>query len=534
MTKVLKVFIIDDEEKRKKAITRIWEQILSRTGLEFKISFFDNFPEAQESMNERPHLAIVDNVMVDEDEDELDNEGLNFISKFKNPESDSIHADTLYYLVTGASFNIEALSNHTPNPDLIVTKTNLSNETYQKYLAKRIRQQLKRLPIGDILFPDAEDDLKVESFKNELSSILEQCLKSFHSEFIDLRKNRMSLTSMTGGYSGSYVFKIENASLSNIKLMPLAFKISNSDYIKEEVDKYNAFLRLNLPHDMRVDLIGYGRAGSYSGVLYAFAFGDADGMVNATSCIEEKDLDAINLISRRLFGKDDIGWYNSRLNSKTIESFFQNSSEYDLLKDPLRTKNQIKNFKRLFPEEKIKIDASVQIGPKSFIGIRKLLSRKGMHQIPLTICHGDLNTNNIFINSSKTSISMIDFEYSGEDWCYKDLVSLETSTRVFWGGKSMSSENFWDIFETEVDLFIKIKSHNFEDVGKYFTPIQKLRHSAMSMDRNKVDDTSYRAYMFGYAFHCLKLLGMTHWTQDQLCRLGASYLASLSVLEGLT
>ncbi len=281
MARDLRAVLVDDDAQRAPAFRATWKGILTQIFAHADVALVNDVDATDEILKGRPHIVILDNVFPDQKRRrEVPNRGLDFIVSHK-----VLYPDTLFILYTGNTFQVDALGNKFPNPDLIVTKTSLANVAYQTYIAKCISEKLQRIPVPDLMFPDARDSADVDRFRDDLHSIIEQCLLVVQDRPAGDYVRQVNLTRMGGGYSGSYVYLATIFGSDRHQNLPFALKITEGSGISEEVNRYNTFARLQMPHDMRVDLLGAGRTGRYSGALYAFAFGKIGGISSATDRI---------------------------------------------------------------------------------------------------------------------------------------------------------------------------------------------------------------------------------------------------------
>ena len=168
----------------------------------------------------------------------------------------------------------------------------------------------------------------------------------------------------------------------------------------------------------------------------------------------------------------------------------------------------------------------------TFPHIRRLLYKFDKEEVIVTPCHGDLNTNNIFLSNKKSSIALIDFEYSCPDMVFKDFISLETSIRAYHNENSCT---LGDLVKLELQC---IKSKSVD--GEYFGNINKIREASKKLSNNlnlanKFSLYNYdKLYYIGLLFHLFKLLGLSIWEGSQIKRLLAAYIATAIYLDEIS
>lgn len=524
MPRPLTAFLIDDEVYKRPKLKEIWTAILAPLASTVEVKTFQTVEEAREELHTRPHVAIVDNVYVKET-GEMENEGVGFIAD-ERPS----HLDTMFILHTEQTFSVEQLGRRHPNPDMIVTKINSTSESYQDYIRGHIRSFLRRTPLGTLVFSDLSEQKIVESYQNEFRSIVEQCLFVFNKGGSGDPIEQVSLKPLKGGYSGSEVFLIDIASSERYENVPFVLKVSKSEFIHEEVDRYNRYVRLQISHDMRVDLVGHGTAGEYSGVLYAFAFGSRRRVKPASDALRAGDMKAINRITKRVFDATRIGWYNAPRPAEDVSTYYNNNLEYEPHKDD-RRKQGLKHWAEILSgDDYCRIaDEEINIAGFKCLPIRRIISKMEKLQVLETIVHGDFNSNNIFFGASASNIALIDFEYSGFDMVFKDYVSLEMSIRTeFKQPEPKDALPLGELIKSE-HFLLSTGDVSDGDALPYLCLCRDVRKSAC----DKFSGIDRRLYLIGVAFHAFKLLGIPAWNNIQAARLLSAYVAACLQLESL-
>lgn len=524
MDKLIAV-LIDDDRKRNTKLEEIWKGILTDVYSEIDFTVIEDINKVEQIFKHRPHILIVDNVFCDKDGREESNVGVDFIKTNK-----SKYSDILFILCTGATFQVDALGNRFPNPDFIVTKTHLTFQPYQTYITSKIKELLKRMPCGEVAFSEDLSHFDLKEKRDHIASILEQCTAVFHSSFKRDNQFRIVLTPLGGGYSGSNVFQCDITGREMHSTVPFVFKFGKNLNIFREVDNYNSNVRLNMPHDMRVDLVGYGNTDEFGGVLYAFAFGKEAGIISATDALNVTNSVLIDTIINKVLLSETIGWYKNPLAGAPIPDFYSNSEEYSPSKDVNRLHGLEKNISKITPYVKHRINEEIfEISCYKVEHIRRLLNGFYDETVVTALCHGDFNTNNIFLDSSGTSIATIDFEYSCQDMLFKDFISLESSARVYCNDVDCELEPL-----IRQEIYLLKHTTLPENSTKYINNVFKIRNSA-NLLHSKIDiggNIDYtKMYNVGLAMHLFKLLGLEIWKESQIKRLTAGFFAVLSHLS---
>ncbi|QIO61581.1 phosphotransferase [Rhizobium leguminosarum] len=529
MKRKFRVLLIEDDRERRARFISVWKAAFSAANVEVDIQFEENFENIDELMKKRPHVAIFDNVFEETSVTRgkaRDNLGIEQLSRLK-----PYHTDTVFALYTEATFSIDQLGVRLPNPDMLITKTHLSNNEYQQYLGRNLSNQVKRLPFGNLGFLKPSVRPEFSTIEPELTSVIEQCIFGFLNNELNDEVIEIRLHKLTGGFSGSSVFRLEFFGSTRYENIPFVLKFSRKANVSNEATRYNSFVRLQLSHDMRVDLIGYGEAGDWAGACYAFAFGRADGVVTLTDRLREGDAGAVKNAVERIFASNTTGWYNTKMvDPQRLDEFFSNSQEYSLSKDDRRLGGLRSALSELATDEGVLSTVStdtIRYGSFECGSLRRTLAKKGSGSIDLCFGHGDLNANNIFIDSSGKNLAMIDFEYAGLDHCYKDFVSLESSFRLEYRKGPFPVMTLLDLVAVEKALLADVVGA-VEGEPDYVEPVRQLRKAAVARFGAPLGVN----YFVALGLHSLKLLGVdADWRPDQKKALAAAALAAASSAE---
>lgn len=530
------VVLVDDDTDRAPNFRNIWKNIIRDVFSTVDVRLVTDIDAVDDILKGRPHVLVIDNVFVDKmTKREVPNRGLDFIVQHKDK-----YPDCVFLLYTGKGFQIDTLGNKFPNPDLLVTKISLSNAEYQRYISRCISERVRRLPIRSLTFLDAKDAIEVEELQEDLQSIAEQCLLVVQDRDRKEYIRQVNLRRLAGGYSGSLVYLADVYGAERYHNLPFVLKVTPGVDVSNEVSRYNSFARLQMPHDMRVDLIGSGCTGDYSGAIYSFAFGRAAGIASATNRIKGGDFAFIDTVITKLFLSTEIGWYKTPQHKVKVENFYSNSEEYAPSKDGGRLDGLRNNAFDIFSSSDITINEDLySVGSRRWQHIRRQLGKFYDQSMPETICHGDFNSNNIILSSDSQSLSVIDFEYTGFDCFYKDFISLESSVRAYWNDQFFSTEDdCWTLYEAEQILLnggsCKEAVNRVPAAFSYFEIVQKIRGAAEAAAKLAGLDFKPELYALALAFHMLKLNGLRIWDASAKIKLMACLFATADRLERLS
>ncbi len=521
MTKDLKVLYVEDNPKDAENYGEIWKSLFREHGfpnVDFRTSSRFDLELVDEQL---PHVVIADNVLVSADgAEELDNEGAQFLADLK-----STYKHIVCILFTRATFSIKTLGQLTPNPDLLVPKTHFRSPEYQEdWVGPQINHLLSRRPIGTLVLEPPSTMSEYRDLTSAINCILEQCLNDVSSHELGLTA-QIKLSKLTGGASGASVFLTEVSGIERFHNVPLVFRISAKKYIFEEVANYKRFVSLQVPHDLRVELLGYGEHLDYGGALYAFALADVANTTTALSTLKDGDIDRSKVlrdILDRIFARENLGWYNSDGNG-TVElaEYFSEREEYNQKKDHRRIRGISANLKK-FGLGAFSIDGDyLSDGQRRFPLPRNIMEKLSGVEVQLAVAHGDLNLNNIIVSNDDQRLALIDFEYCGIDHVFKDFVSLEVSALDLFDGH--------DDFEYAFSHFRKV--HGFRnfwvDEGEL---IGVVRSAALAKVTGATPSPEV-SYLLCLAFHLFKVAALENIGKAHFVAMFASMCAALEKLD---
>src|SRR5262249_42114604 len=160
-----------------------------------------------------------------------------------------------------------------------------------------------------------------ESGEGQLASVIEQCLFSFQNgdvdsfgEYLDPIE-QVNLTRLRGGASGSQIFRCELYGALRNRNCAFVLKLDTVENIRREETRYNQFVRLQLPHNLRVELVGSGYSRDRAGILYGFAFGGQREVTTATDLLSAGKTRPLHNLLELLSAGQSAGWY--QLGNKT-------------------------------------------------------------------------------------------------------------------------------------------------------------------------------------------------------------------------
>ncbi len=510
MTKALRVIIADDQVNHAARIKAAWRSAL---GSGPEIDFYHSIQDLREKLQTRPHVIICDNQF-----SESINEGVTFIASAKLD-----HPDTVFVLMTGKSFDIEQLGQRVPNPDLLVPKPYLLNDKYLAFLGGELRSRVPRTPCN-IHVPKEVESIGIT--KQAFVSLVEQCVTSFNVlEFEVEAEYTVKFSLLSGGYSGAAVYQMNLEGAGRAPNLPLVMKCGTREQISREVGAFERWVRWQLPHDMRVDIIGRGNTRDHAGVCYGFVLGSSTELQTFTDVIRAVDFSISTSLLRRLFFAERSGWYLlSDADERPLSNYIANKPEYATEKDERRNNklrqacaevSETENMTCEFPSGLFIVNG------KSYGPVRGALFDRASQKVKLCYCHGDLNSNNIFLDKSGTNVALIDFEQSGEDHIFRDFISIETSIRMNLPEEQTQTLSFFELVEYERKMLINPGEECGDDFGEWVSLPRKLA-------REKFPNAEDEDYWIPLLLHSWKVLAVSEWDYEVKRRLVAIIFACCS------
>jgi len=517
----LKVLYIDDTPKDIENYGAIWKDLLEESGfkdVEFRSSLEFDLKLVDQQL---PHLVIADNVLfLEETNEELDDEGCLLIAQIKKK-----YEHIVCVLLTEATFSIKTLGQLTPNPDLLIPKPHFRSREYRSdWIGPKIKKLLMRRPIGDVIFEDPELISEYKDLFPAIECILEQCLNDVSSYESGLSA-QIKLSRLTGGVSGASVFLMQILGMERFNNVPLVFRLSNSTYIAEEIKNYKRFVSLQVPHDLRVELVGFGSHSESAGAIYAFALADVKNTTTALSLlssITDNQSSSLESILEKIFARPNLGWYSTdNIGAVNLIDYFSDREEYKPEKDHRRIRGISKNIKK-FDMSHHAINGDHISSDRYKLPLpRNIMGKLSGLNIKRTVVHGDLNLNNIIISENDQRLALIDFEYSGIDHVFKDFVSLEVSTLELY--------KHFNCFDRALDFFrARHSTDNFWEKNDDLIGNIRIVAKSKFSDASESPEISY---LLCLAFHLFKVAALNTIDKKYFVTMLASLCAALERLD---
>jgi hypothetical protein len=381
--------------------------------------------------------------------------------------------------------------------------------------------------------PDVEilnlDQLKTDIFKKsseirELEELVRQIVFTGHETDELIKANVVALLPISGGFSGSHVFKMEARNRkSGILSVPAVLKISRREFAEAEISNYQRYVKWGVPYLWRVDILGTGYTKNFGAIAYSFVMSGLQKFEALTQYIREGNEEIIRGALERLFSPEMKRWYGAELirdeeniNERYSQRYFRGTENKN---DSTKRFNHIaqREFGARFAQDHILVDG------EQFAKPVELLFGRPHGQYKSCICHGDLNSNNLIV-AANGELIFIDFQETGRGHVFEDFITMEASIRLY--------NNFVDDTKNWAEALRREQRIGAGDDPGGDQPaatIGLLRRLA----RRNFPSEEFRNYMYGVGVFHFRLL-RADITDNQAARCVAAILAAIHFLQSTT
>lgn len=418
-----------------------------------------------------------------------------------------------------------------PSFDMFIDKGGFISKD-KVYISQLQNEFLNKFHINPNVKIDSQSNIDPKfrsgKYKNELISLLSQSTFSSHKCDILINGNCIMLTPLSGGRSGSYVYKLTfKNNDEKINAVACVLKISKKEFALKEIDNYNKYVKWVLPYSWRVDLLGTGFTKNFGALCYSFVLSEYEEFDSLTKHIEQMDNDTINLVIKKIFNPQKKRWYSAEfihlgknINERYLNRYFHNITTKNETSDKFIDYCQKIFDKILFNKLHIEL-----YGKKCKLPIERLFGQpNGSYQS--CICHGDLNSNNVIV-SKNNEVIFIDFQSTGVGHVFEDFITLEMSIRLHYNIENLNKNNLYNWeeimqYENQLNTCCKIES-----LPAMYQLIYNIRKLAILNFPNE----RFENYYFGLAAFCCRLLRVTTFSKYQIGMILITIINSLSMLD---
>lgn len=349
----------------------------------------------------------------------------------------------------------------------------------------------------------------------EIAELIKLVLVNANTEMCDSACDAIMLETLTGGRSGSFVFKATPLSTDGRRLYPArtVIKVAPLDAGTTERGNYQQFVRPFLPSHYRPELHGFATAHDRAALCYSL-LGDGDKPETLTDRLAMGGMVALDPILLPLF-EHLHHWYSA---SQTRPE--KDLAQYYLTRYFKDTGSAILAESTLFRHAAQYFGAQhnargYRIHKVDFPAIcETLFGRCDAPAYTSCIVHGDLNSDNVMLDRHRQFAGIIDFQRTGRGHIFQDIVALEMSVRI----NAPSNATFDDIWEVE-RLIALGKPH----IGSnpYAAAIIGIRQAGRRLFGF---DEAFASYQFAVAATGLRLMRATDLSDAACARITASVL----------
>jgi anti-anti-sigma factor len=358
--------------------------------------------------------------------------------------------------------------------------------------------------ISDIIF---EGKLRID-IVGECPGWNDACARitqKLHPDCSELR-----LTPISGGYSGSLVFKVNAWDRSGRKEMPFVLKIDKWSAIHDEIRGYTEHVKRYIQNNA-TQIIQQCKLGDYGGILYNFV--GIKGTDSEISCLEDyyfsHTAEEVLPLFDHLFRVALRTWYGQpKLKEISLYEEYGSFDRYDEMKNYVQ-----EHFGVSEDEETIELPFGMGISANPLYFITNIIPERKSNTVSVyeASVHGDLNMKNVLMDEDK-NMWLIDFSKTGHSHILRDIAKLEAVLK-FETFEINSDKKLREIVELE-KIFLDVKDlsvipqipSTVRDlhVLKAFLCVQKLREYANVITLLDEDITQYFFSLFAYTMRVLK------------------------------
>jgi Response regulator receiver domain len=237
-------------------------------------------------------------------------------------------------------------------------------------------------------------------------------------------------------------------------------KIGPVDEIRQEVDRYQRFVKFGVRMEQRVELLSYAYDGLLGGIAYSFAGGVfGQSLMSLDELLRRQDgrhlvVDA----TKGLFNPDRKNWYGVRCRETSPVEYMQDTYETDFDECYQLLHSSLKKLQQRFGSRGVSFSVATEddpgtlafpggrlvIPPKNIIGSNEIYQKR-----PACLVHGDMHGGNVMIELDGSDgvaidstefdglsqaklkrICLIDYRSAGPGPRTVDAVALQASMRL--------------------------------------------------------------------------------------------------------
>ena len=332
----------------------------------------------------------------------------------------------------------------------------------------------------------------------------ERITRKLHPDCSEVR-----LTPISGGYSGSLVFRVNAWDRSGRKEMPFVLKMDKWSVINDEIRGYTEHVKRYIQNNA-TQIIQHCKLGDFGGILYNFV--GIKGTDSEIGCLEDyyfsHTVEEILPLFDQLFRVVLRTWYGQpKLKEISLYEEYSSFDRYDNIKEYVQS-----HFDVSADEETIELPFGLGTSTNPLYFIENIIPERKSETVSVyeASVHGDLNMKNVLMDEDN-NMWLIDFSDTRHSHILRDIAKLEAVLK-FETFDINSNEKLSEIMELE-KIFLDAKNlseipqipptlHD-PKVLKAFLCIQKLREYADIITLLDEDISQYFFSLFAYTTRVL-------------------------------
>lgn len=387
-----------------------------------------------------------------------------------------------------------------------------------------------------IQIPHPDPDKKQYLGEGDIRSLIRQSLWSGPKKDFEFLPNRAQIQPLGGGRSGSLVLRVQlSASSRSLDFVPVILKISPIERAREEHANFQRYVQLILPYNWRIDVMGYGEVRDWGAIAYSVAFGGKKEFAPLTEFIEDSDRKTFNRVVDMIFGANGNIWYDPKFQREVpslakhyVLKYFSPDYRLNTAREGLTT---FLDGIGAQPQSVDLFDIAGEIFPAPW----RALFQRFAHSGTMTVCHGDLNSNNIIVTADGRQITFIDFQETGRGHVFEDFVALESSTRLYFQAERNARPTTAALRARIEAEYLMLSGPNTKLSPTQITlvPYRDLIIRIRAKARSIFPDVDPVEYLYALAAFHYRLARIADLTSTQRLRITACMFAALKKLQDL-
>ena len=390
---------------------------------------------------------------------------------------------------------------------------------------RRLLDRLRPLPRVDIelLEPVQKPVESLGPNEYEIQTLVRQLFASEGPVAEACYPSEVTLKSLGGGRSKSLVFAMTGTRVADQKTyLRSVVKLSHLEDHAQEYGQFHKYIKWSVPYHARVDILGTGVTQKWGAIAYSFAHGGDEPFDTLSSILasnaSDRSMAAITSVfdaAKHFWGYVPPANAGNTINGRYFDRYFDGKEVWfeknsEAMRQNIRTAGHSFELNR----------RDMNVNGVSYPNIVRLLSETKIAKEFWSLCHGDLNTNNIIV-SDGGDIALIDFRDAGIGHVFEDMVTLEACVRLYWN---------WTDTASNIELLHSCiqmeRAMNAATTSAATHPGWAVAAHVRQSALRQFPAEPRQAYLFGLAYYCFRLLRLPNLAPNITTRLLAVMLTS--------